>query len=220
MKQAVANGLRTRAIYTVNVDNASDISNALDLADKIGLEVLSFHYFTPTGIGRNCPELQLSPDRWIKFSDQLRQEAPRRRVRIFYPPAFVDELRMKELRLQGYRGCTARNLERLAILPDRRVYICSAFFDTDLHFGTFENGHVVPRCSVDRGSELNLVNEISANCTKCPNASTCRAGCAAYDYFDRTRPTSLCDRRTVPVCPLWSVPALPDSTQPRLKDLR
>ena len=220
MKHAVAKGLQTRAIYTVTTENIGDVNTALDLADEVGLGMMSFHYFTPTGLGKRNPELQVAEDRWMEFCGELRDEAGRRRTRIFYPPAFVRASEVHELTAHGYRGCTARNLERLAIFPDRRVYICSAFFDTDLHYGTFENGRIVPRSAAGGVSELSLVNQVAKNCITCSSASVCRAGCAAYDYFDRTKPSSRCDGSTLPVCPLWSVPALPDATQDRFQDLR
>lgn len=220
LKRGVAAGLQTRAIYTVTTENESDVWNALDLADDIGLDMVSFHYFTPTGYGQRRPELQLPPDRWIDFCARLRDDAARRRTRVFYPPAFVPAAELEQLAERGYRGCTARHLERLAIFPDRRVYICSAFFDTDLHYGTFEDGRIVPRISLRGTNELTLVNTIDGNCKGCSSAAGCGGGCAAYDYFQRTLPSAGCDRQIVPVCPLWSMPALPVLTEARLNDLR
>jgi Fe-coproporphyrin III synthase len=220
MKRAVAGGLQTRAIFTVTTENEPDVPAALALADEIGLDMVSFHYFTPTGYGQSKPQLQLSPDRWIALCERLTKEALRRRTKIFYPPAFVRPDGMPSLLQRGYRGCTARNLERLAIFPDRRVYICSAFFDTDLHYGVFEGGRIVPRHSSLRGTELTLVNNISSNCATCSHAEGCRAGCAAYDYFERTCPSANCKGDPIPICPLWSVPATPTVTDARFQDLR
>lgn len=219
MRRAIDAGFQTRAIFTVTTANRDDVFPALDLADDVGLEMLSFHYFTPTGLGSEHPEFQLSPPEWMGLCQQLRDAANRYRTRIFYPPAFVDPTELGRLTQLGYRGCTARNLERLAIFPDGRVYICSAFFDTDLHYGTWQDGQIVPRLPGGR-SELTLVNQLSSNCRSCPNGNTCRGGCAAYDFYERTLVSSDCDRSVVPVCPLWSVPALPDTTASRLRDLR
>ena len=219
MRRAVEEGFQTRAIFTVTTLNIGDVVAAIDLAEQLGLEMLSFHYFTPTGRGMRNPHFQLPPAHWIRLCEQLREEASRRSIRIFYPPSFVTGEELQRLVTLGYRGCTARNLERLAIFPDRRVYICSAFFDTDLHYGEFRDGRIIPRTR--RGaSELTLVNQLSANCRSCPHSSGCRGGCAAYDYFERTLASHDCDRTIIPVCPLWSVPATPETTAPRLRDLR
>jgi hypothetical protein len=51
------------------------------------------------------------------------------------------------------------------------LYICSAFFDTDLHCGTFHDGAIVPRLPHGTG-ELTLVSKIADNCRTCPHAAT------------------------------------------------
>ncbi|MEU4300328.1 radical SAM/SPASM domain-containing protein [Kitasatospora aureofaciens] len=219
MKRAVADGFQTRAIFTVTTANRDDVFDAIDLADSIGLEMLSFHYFTPTGLGLDKPHFQIPPTEWAQLCGQIREAAAGRRVRVFYPPAFATADQLPALRAAGYGGCTARNLERLAIFPDGRVYICSAFFDTDLHYGEFRDGAIHPRLQ-DGISELTLVNTISANCRTCSHSSTCGGGCAAYDHLQKTLTSSDCDRTTIPVCPLWSMPAEPEGTEHRLVDLR
>lgn len=217
--RAVAAGRQTRAIFTVTTENRDDVFAAIDLADRIGLEMLSFHYFTPTGLGKDKPHLQIPPDQWMQLCQDIRSHAADRRVRVFYPPAFATPDQLAAISAQGYGGCTARNLERLAIFPDNRVYICSAFFDTDLHYGTWKNGGIVPRLHKGR-SELTLVSQTAPGCRTCPHAGVCGGGCAAYDHLQRTLISTECDQKTVPICPLWSMPAEPEATAHRLVDLR
>jgi radical SAM protein with 4Fe4S-binding SPASM domain len=220
VRRAVTLGFQTRLIYTVTTRNIDDVPILLDMADELGVEMISFHYFTPTGFGQTSPELQISPSRWIEFCETLKVESNRRRLQLYYPPAFVRDTELPNLIEQGYRGCTARNLERLAIFPDRRVYICSAFFDTDHHYGTFQDGRVVPRSEPQVISELVLVNTLSSNCSSCPNGTACRGGCPAYDYYDRTLASNACDRKVVPICPLWSMSANPQTSVGRFTELR
>jgi radical SAM protein with 4Fe4S-binding SPASM domain len=220
IEKAVDLGIQTRLIYTVSRANVDDAFNAIEFADAKGISMISFHYFTPTGLGRDKPGWQLTPGEWMAFTARLRAEALKRRIEIYYPPAFVTAPEMAGLRAQGYRGCTARNLERLAIFPDGRVYICSMFFDTDLHYGVFENGRIRPVQRDGSPGELDLVSVAGDNCRTCPNAPVCQAGCAAYDHFDATLPTANCSRSVMPVCPLWSTPAAPARTLAGLTDLR
>ncbi|UGQ14345.1 radical SAM protein [Yinghuangia sp. ASG 101] len=217
--RAVASGFQTRAIFTVTTENHGDVFAAIDLADRVGLEMLSFHYFTPTGLGKDKPHLQIPPAQWMELCRGIRRHAADRHVRVFYPPAFARPDQLAGISAQGYRGCTARNLERLAIFPDNRVYICSAFFDTDLHYGTFRDGAVIPRLH-GGVSELTLVSKVAPSCRTCAHASTCGGGCAAYDHLQRTLVSSDCDQETIPICPLWSMPAEPAQTAHRLVDLR
>lgn len=219
MQRAIAAGFQTRAIFTVTTANRGDVFAAIDLADRMGLEMLSFHYFTPTGLGKDKPEFQIPPAEWMELCQEIRRHATGLRLRVFYPPAFATPEQLPEISAQGYGGCTARNLERLAIFPDNRVYICSAFFDTDLHYGTWRDGAIVPRL-VKMTSELTLVSRSAPGCRSCPHASVCGGGCAAYDHLQRTLVSSECDQQTIPICPLWSMPAEPADTAYRLVDLR
>ncbi|MEQ9403860.1 MAG: radical SAM protein [Cyclobacteriaceae bacterium] len=218
MKEAVSFGFQSRVIYTVTTKNIQHVPEAIDLAEEIDVEMISFHYFTPTGLGKHRSDLQVGPDQWMDFCNYLQQESPKRNISIFYPPAFIRNDQAHILENYGYRGCTARNLERLAIFPDRRVYICSAFFDSDLHYGTFENGSIIPRFEKD--NELALVGSVAQSCRKCPNSAFCKAGCAAYDYFEHTYPTKECDQEVIPICPLWSMPAEKESIKDSLYVLR
>ena len=61
MRRAVTAGFQTRAIFTVTTANIDDALPAVDLADDVGLDMISFHYFTPTGLGAAHPEYQLPP---------------------------------------------------------------------------------------------------------------------------------------------------------------
>lgn len=212
-------GIQTRVIYTVNRRNIHDAFNAIEYAERQGISMISFHYFTPTGLGRDKPEWQLSPAEWRDFTHKLKEAAERSTIQIYYPPAFVTPDELPSLQDAGYRGCTARNLERLAIFPDGRVYLCSMFFDTDLHHATFEEGRIVPVTRHSAG-ELELVSSVAGNCQSCPNARSCKAGCAAYDHFGSPLTTADCSQEIVPICPLWTKAATPERTLEALTDLR
>jgi len=181
--------------------------------------MISFHYFTPTGLGKFHSDLQVSPKEWMVFCGFLETGAYNGKLLIFYPPVFVRSDKHDLLLNYGCKGCTARNLERLAIFPDRRVYICSAFFDSELHYGTFNKGSIRPRSQIAE-NEISLVSSVADNCKKCPNNSFCKAGCAAYDYFEHTYPTKQCDKEIVPICPLWSMPIYSEDLENRHYNLR
>lgn len=219
IRRTVRSGMQTRAIFTVSAANVSDVFDAIDLADDLGLEMLSFHYFTPVGRGQDMAHLQLPPQQWRDLCAKIRSRAPERRVKLFYPPAFATSAELEDLAKQGYRGCTARSLERLAVFPDGRVYICSMFLDTDLHYADVIDGAVRPRLP-ETGTELTVVNQVTQNCRTCPSGSLCRGGCPAYAQLGLAQASGKCDTTLAPLCPLWSVPAQPNDTDARLLDLR
>jgi len=205
IQKSVSAGILTRLICTITKHNETELEELAALCDELQVRTLSLHYFTPTGNGQGHKDLQLSPAEWRAFGTRVEAIARRSDVTIFYPPAFCESEKVELLTSRGYRGCTARNLERLAFFPDGRCYICSAFFDTDLHYGRFVDGRIVPRMSLR--TELSLVNEMSPSCGGCKVRNSCRGGCAAYDHFDRTHPSATCSGEIVPICPLWSTAA-------------
>ena len=220
IKRAVDFRYQTRLIYTVTKHNLGDVDRALSLAEDIGVNMISFHFFTQTGHGRNHPELQVQPQEWIEFCSWLRTRKVSDKLNVFYPPAFVKSEDISSMIDLGYMGCTARNLERFAIFPDKRCYICSMFFDTNIHYGEFHDGGIVPTQNSQGISESTLVSHISNNCKTCQHGAICRGGCAAYYYFDMLISPKNCDGKIVPLCPLWSVSASNRDTPSIISELR
>ncbi|HEV2121298.1 MAG TPA: radical SAM protein [Chloroflexota bacterium] len=224
IERAVSAGFQTRAIFTVTTENQHEVEDAIELGERFGLDMMSFHYFTPTGLGKDKPHFQLPPAAWREVCSRLDTAAAMAGISVFYPPGFATSVELAVLTTDhSYPGCTARNLERLAIFPDGRVYICSMFFDTDEHYGIFNGTEIVPRIPEHdgaRGGELRLVNSLSRNCIGCGMAAGCKGGCAAYDFFGTTLTSSGCTRELAPICPLWSRPAGTTRPPASLQDLR
>lgn len=218
IKRAVELGFQTRLITTITRDNINDIENLIELSLELNVPQLCLHYFTPTGLGKNMPELQLKPEEWIDFCDRLSAIYIPDQLELFYPPAFIRETELSTLIDKGYPGCTARNLERVAYFPDGRLYLCSAFFDTNLNFATYDGEKLHIKHET---TELDLVSTLEKNCVKCGALPACKGGCAAYEYLSHPngRKTSECESNIIPVCPLWSMP-LRTTTNMKLYDLR
>jgi len=139
IKEARKRKFKTRLICTINKKNIREVPRIIKLASDLQVGLLSFHYFTPTGKGRYYPNLQLSNKEWLKFVRDLRGCISKiqinNKLKIYYPPAFVSKEELPLIEKAGYKGCPARNLERLAIFPDGKCYICSAFLDQNVSFG-------------------------------------------------------------------------------------
>ena len=218
IKRAVDTGFQTRLIHTITNANITHATDILDSAESLGVGMMSFHYFTPTGAGGDTPELQVSPERWMEFCKQMDEESLRRKIDIIYPPTFIRKSDIAAVKEAGYAGCAARNLERFYIYPDRRVYLCNSFLDTDLNYGTFQNGQIIPQFK--EATEMTLVGKAPQNCRSCIVSDFCKAGCAVFDHFNRTHTTKDCTSEIVPVCHLWSMPAGRQGVQSRTYDLR
>ncbi|MEK9135446.1 MAG: radical SAM protein [Patescibacteria group bacterium] len=218
IKDARGRNFKTRIICTINKKNVADVPNIINLASDLQIDLLSFHYFTPTGNGRYYSNFQLSNKEWLKFVRNLKNYVLNSKInnklKIYYPPAFVKKDELSLLKKSGYKGCTARNLERLAIFPDGKCYICSAFLDKDINFGLInDKGFFINK---GKNNELNLINKVSLKCERCSRAFICNGGCAAYNHFKYGVPTDKCSRDLIPICPLWTT-SVNDTTQASLR---
>jgi len=218
IQEACKRKFKTRLICTITKKNVKEVPRIIKLASDLQVGLLSFHYFTPTGRGSHYSTLQLSNKEWLKFVRDLKDCVSKiqinDRLKIYYPPAFVSKKELPLIEMAGYKGCPARNLERLAIFPNGKCYICSAFLDQNVSFGQINNrGFSINKTD---SNELNIINRMSLKCGKCSHAYICNGGCAAYNYFGYGVSTNKCGGELIPICPLWTT-SVNDKTQAVLR---
>ncbi|MBL7156382.1 MAG: radical SAM protein [Candidatus Pacebacteria bacterium] len=218
IKEARKRKFKIRLICTINKKNIREVPRIIKLASDLHVGLLSFHYFTPTGGGSHYSNLQLSNKEWLKFVRDLKDCVSKIQIndklKIYYPPALVSKEELLLIEKAGYKGCPARNLERLSIFPDGKCYVCSAFLDQNVNFGQINNrGFFIKK---DNDNELDIINKISLKCGECSYAYICKGGCAAYDYFRYGVPTNKCSGGLIPICPLWTM-SVNDKTQAVLR---
>lgn len=223
VEEARKRGFQVRLICTVSGMN---MENSLDLIDfsskKLKVNMLSYHYFSPIGLGKDKTGDLISPEEWMKFCRDIESYPIPDNFWVYYPPTFVYSDDLPHFVERGYKGCTARWLERLAILPSGRVYVCSVFFDTDRNFGQWEDGRLEIR---DSGrTEMGSILKIDENCVCCPNQNLCSGGCGAIRDLDKNFPgvvtSRTCDQKIVPMCPLWTTYASGGKPPSRIQELR
>jgi len=205
VKQSVKNNLQTRFSCTVNYDNCDTAAKIIDLAADLGVKWVCFHYFSPIGKGKSINEKALTPKEWIDFCEDLKKHK-RSDVLIEFAPTFCYKNDLDEYVNRGYQGCTARFLERVAVFPDGKIYLCSLFLDTEVNFFNFENNGI----SVNKNAknELDIALHLPATCQNCDKATQCRGGCLAYsvlqEQFTKVIRSEDCTSSIIPLCPLWS----------------
>lgn len=189
-----------RIICTVNKCNLKDCLNILSFADQYGVSLVKYHIFSGIGTGRKNNNWVLKSNEWKRFINTLLKQKGKYKTGIQYQAAYSGKEREKLYFRQGYRGCIGRNLDRVSIFPDGKVYICSYLFDTDLNFADIKNN----KLQIKRGkfNELELFFSVLKKCDNCKFNNVCFGGCPAEKIVTGFYPCNK-HRNTYPICRLW-----------------
>jgi len=224
IKEAQKKGFQVRLICTVSGMN---LKNSLDLigfaSKQLGVNMLSYHYFSPIGLAKNRISELIPPKEWINFCERVEKFPIPDNFWVYYPPTFTFSDKLSHFLERGYKGCTARWFERLAILPSGRVYACSVFFDTDKNFALWRNGRLELAGSM--ATEMKNIYKLEQNCLDCSYKNLCFGGCGALRDLNKNFPgvvnSKNCDRKIVPMCPLWTTYAGKNNNPPsKIQELR
>ena len=191
-----------RIICTVNRHNIKDCLNILSLADNLGVSLVKYHIFSRIGIGKSNSHLLINPKEWIKFINLLLDQKGKYKTKIQYQAAYGNKKTKDILLNQKYAGCLGRKLNRMSIFADKKVYICSYLFDTDLNFAEIDLKNNKLLVNKERDSELNLFSSKLKKCGRCNFNDICFNGCQAEKVVNNFHPC-LKYRKIYPVCRLW-----------------
>jgi Fe-coproporphyrin III synthase len=224
IKETQDKGFQVRLICTVSKMNLEKSLDLIDFCSKqLGADMLSYHYFSPIGLARDRVDELILPEEWIGFCSKIEEYPIPDNFWVYYPPTFIASDKLSHFIGRGYKGCTARWFERLAILPSGRIYACSVFFDTDDNFALWQNGQLKIRDSKE--TEMKSIYQLNENCLDCLHHYFCLGGCGALRDLDKNFPgvvnSENCDRKIIPICPLWTTYAGGSDRPPRsVQELR
>lgn len=223
VKDAQKKGFQVRLICTVSKINLGNSLNLIDFASKeLGVDMLSYHYFSPIGLGRDRVDELISPKEWMEFCNNIENYPIPENFWVYYPPTYIDSDKLPDFANRGYKGCTGRWMERVAVLPSGQVYVCSVFFDSNKNFAKWEDGYLKIRDSKD--TEMENIYKINKNCLYCPSHKFCFGGCGAMRDLGGNFPGVItsknCDRKIIPLCPLWTTYASKSKPPENLQELR
>lgn len=224
IKETQNKGFQVRLICTVSRINLEKSLDLIDFCSKqLGADMLSYHYFSPIGLAKDKVDELIPPKEWMDFCDKIEKYPIPDNFWVYYPPTFVFSDKLPHFVERGYKGCTARWFERLAILPSRRIYACSVFFDTDKNFALWGNGRLKIRDS--KTTEIKTIYKLNEGCLSCSHQNFCFGGCGALRDLDKNFPGVItsknCDRKIIPMCPLWTTYAGESSKPPsKVQELR
>ncbi|TSC95358.1 MAG: radical SAM domain-containing protein [Parcubacteria group bacterium Athens1014_10] len=223
IKIVQSQGYQARIVSTVSNINVNKLTDLIDYSARVlKVSMLSFHYFSPIGQGEEYINKLILPEDWINFCKEIEEYPIPENFWVYYPPTFVYSDELSYLTERGYKGCTARWVERLAILPSGQIYACSVFFDTNMNFALWRNKKMEIRDS--KNTELRSVYKVNDNCMDCPNKNQCFGGCGAYRDLKKKFPGIIssdnCKRKIIPLCPLWSTYAGNNHPISKIQELR
>jgi MoaA/NifB/PqqE/SkfB family radical SAM enzyme len=189
----VENRFKVRITSTVFNFNAHEVGDLLRLAGDLGVELVNLHSFSEEGFGTEHPDWSMTPYDWMAFCDELVCLAKQARVKVRYPPTWIRRNEMSNLVARGFHGCLGHSLDRVSVMPDGRVYVCSAMFDHPVNFAEMTDTGLVLN-SVNASNEYELFTS-AVMAAESPEFSGCPA-----DELLGVRPTQ---SDVVSVCRLW-----------------
>jgi len=128
--EALRLGFNVGIITCLNQENCNEAVDMQVLGDKLGVSLVNFHRLMPQGRGRKLVKHIIGPDDWIETCRTIEDYAKSMKPVVLYPPVFCRPEEYNKYKSLGYLGCTARSADRISILPDGTVKLCSLFLDT------------------------------------------------------------------------------------------
>lgn len=199
IKELCKRGFDVRIICTVNKLNVKDCVELLKLADSIGVSLVKYHICSDEGKSKENPHLLFNPQEWKEFIEFLSEKGRGYKTKILYQPTYTNEKIGPQYLKEGYEGCIGRQLNKISIFPDNKMYLCSYLFDTNLNFAELINGKI--KINKDF-SEITLFTKQKEQCKNCSYNKICQGGCPAEEII---KGFSICEKypNIFPLCRLW-----------------
>lgn len=207
IKVAVEYGIDVNILTTVSRENLSEIPKFLKFIDTLGVQNIHLLHFTPKGRGERLPEIEMQPEEWMKFVENV--GGITKNVRTWIQPRF---LRPEEVaRLDPKRAINKCNHLKYDFayidLESGEVYPCGLAYDTELKIGNLRKNSLTD--VVNKHLEK-IRGSIPKECLGCSLEEVCAGGAkcyALYRYGDISRKDPFCTdkERFIPICPFPAV---------------
>lgn len=188
-------GVRVRLNMTVMKSNAKDALSLIDLAEKLGSDIVLRRYI-PTGNSEGDLGQMLSPKEYKIFNEQVSLLAEKTKVNIF--SHYKEDLKKREKRLKPpfYNGKCQAGIVTCALTPGGNVYPCGVLFSAgeNLICGNVrEDGFINIWNNSEKFKEHRIrIRKMFNKCDTCEKNSTCVGSCTALLYKFRSDP--YCER--------------------------
>jgi hypothetical protein len=98
----------------------------------MGVSEVNFHVVSDNGNCKSNPDLLITASEWLNLIELIEKIKDKVKIKVKYPKRFVLEEKYEKELENGYH-CILRDVDRLHVLPDGRVYNCCLFFDTNFN---------------------------------------------------------------------------------------
>lgn len=207
IKKTINYGLSVNILTTVSRENLSDIPQFLEFIDTLDIDNIHLLHFTPKGRGTALPEVEMQPEEWMKFVDQVKNST--KHVRTWIQPRFIKPEDLAKLDPERtINKCNHLKYDFAYLdLESGDVYPCGLAYGTELCIGNLiENS--LPEIV---NKHLETVNELlPKECIACSYEKACAGGAkcyALYRYGDISRKDPFCTNteKYIPICPFPAV---------------
>lgn len=202
-------GFSIGVISCLSRSNADEATRMMEYASGSGIKLVNFHRLMPQGRGRTLADTILSPLEWIEVCSHIESGAREFDGVVLYPPVFIQHDKASDYSKMGYRGCTARSADRIAILPDLTIRLCTLFLDSKEHYARFDSKGL--QLNTREDSELFVEyaqNEVCVHCERKEKREMCCGGCNKYlEIVKELGMSEQCSDDYIMICPLWKVRA-------------
>ncbi len=181
----VGRGIRPQLICTLHKGNAGEVTDVIDMAERLGCGSVKFNHIQPIGRGGDVPgEELLEPRDLLRAGSELAERAskPGPRIILHLPPAFLPP---------GYlfrQGCSRCDIHTvLGILHTGEISICGAGVSLPgLVFGDIRSDgleEVWRSAPVLREIRETIPSGLGGTCSRCIHRDFCRGDCVALNYL-------------------------------------
>jgi len=201
IKYAVRQGFNVGIVDTLSMTNLKDAPKMIKLAEELGVPFLNFHKLTRTGCAREMMDGVIPPEKWINFVEKLEKFEKSKFPIILYPPSYSHIDSFKKYLHKGYKGCVARQFERVSIYPDGSAFLCTLMLDRSFNFAKFHGDDLLMN---KKYNELDLIFSIS-ECKGCDLFNQCKGGCSVDHRIYEEECHYKLGTDIISLCDLWKI---------------
>lgn len=169
LRYLIERGFTTSILFTAMGTNILEIIDAIYFFDSLGVSEMNFYVVSNQGNCRSNPELLITASQWLNVIDLMKKTKNTVKMRIKYPQRFISEEDYGNELREGYH-CIIRDVEKLHVLPNGRVYCCCLFLDTQFNIYQMSDNLV----RTHRSERTFYENNPNSSCVAADKLGICR----------------------------------------------
>jgi len=186
IKEAIDLGFFVRVNSVACKTNISDLYNLLSYLNGLKVNTYSIFMYSPAGRGEERKHLQVKPDEWLKFTEEITKLAQSCFMNVVVEKGYYyyNEPHLERSCLIGPgAGCKSlvKKNDYLIITPDGNVWPCVLMVNSEYSLGNVKENTLSYIINNKRNTNFySSLSEPSGICTSCEKWEDCFGGCRGY----------------------------------------